>query len=70
MFFWCAARPNGRDRSPKEHGKPTAIAVLAVKAGEAAREAGCLYGEHGDGSATLRVSEITAAPCGLPFAYV
>jgi hypothetical protein len=42
----------------------------AVKVGEAAREAGCLYGEHGDGSATLRVSEITAAPCGLPFAYV
>jgi hypothetical protein len=25
----------------------------AVKAGEAAREAGCLYGEHADGNATV-----------------
>jgi hypothetical protein len=31
--------------------RPSARA--AVKAGEAAREAGCLYGEHGDGAPSL-----------------
>jgi hypothetical protein len=46
-------RPNGRDRSPKGHGKPKPSTRAAVKAGEAARGAGCLDGEHDDGIATV-----------------
>ncbi len=53
ISFWCAARPIGRDRSPKGYGKPKPSTRAAVKAGEAAREAGRLYGEHGDGSGAV-----------------
>src|SRR3984957_13530573 len=54
MMFWCAMRPIGRDRPPKRHEGKRPSTRAAVKAGEDARAAGRLDGEHGDGSATVR----------------
>jgi hypothetical protein len=43
----------GRIAQQKDMVSQQPSARGAVKAGEAAREAGCLDSEHGDGSATL-----------------
>jgi hypothetical protein len=43
MSFWCAARPNGRDRSPKGHGKPTAIGARS-RQGRRSRPRSGLHG--------------------------
>ena len=51
ISFWRPSRPNGGDRSPKGYGGKRPSTSGAVKVGEAACEAGCLYREHGDGSA-------------------